>query len=560
MTKLTSYDLQQVISKKFVPSFESEQEIEIETEEVIINQTLEIDTTDEDLAESINGVNQNDSDVEAADQASESLESLIVAMESSVLTGGFDVSKAQLANITLESISRRFDLPHDTLSFGLEATESDAEAETKSTIGKAKNMLTALKDSTGELISKMYMHAAAALGNTSALSDRILSNTAKIRSAIDMENKGDVVLTLKPRVGAKLSIQGVPLKPDEYIKELKRSLDKYNEVVKIYSDNQVLEKFVQDVISSIGKTEATPKSKSAIITAVKNINQGITKPVKLGDGVVAYASEPYLGNYCIVSKKPDAKALVSMFNESLTEKTVSQEGVGEYAGSMVLQGAGAMLFYGSQLGFFLGAFGIVAATGVPLTMLAMSMAVVGYYGSRKGVDLMKDGFDGRSKEVQKAVEAFKSRLAVNAEEASTLSTEFSLSRRSDISMEESKSFDVQALNPKQIQQALALIDNTAMTSRNLKKSLAGRKALIKQVDSLMKEVAKAEGTNNALSKAAAVFVKKYLKQTIKFETDMTKYGIDTMRAAINYIGLSNSKMIRDVIASMNLADEKKTAE
>lgn len=557
MTKLTSYDLQQAISKKFVPSLESEQEIEIETDEVIINQTLEIDTTDEDLAESINSVNQNDSDVEAVDQASESLESLIIAMESSVLTGGFDVGKAQLANITLESISRRFDLPHDTLSFGLEATETDGEAETKSTIGKAKNMLTALKDSTGELISKMYMHAAAALGNTSALSDRILSNTAKIRSAIDMENKGDTVLTLKPRAGARLSINGTPLKPEEYLKELKRSLDKYNEVVKAYSDNQMLEKFVQDVISSIGKTEATPKSKSAIVSAVKNINQGITKPVKVSDGVVAYASEPYLGNYCIVSKKPDAKEMVKMFNESLTEKTVSQEGIGEYAGSMALQGAGAMLFYGSQLGFFIGTVGIATATGVPLTMLAISMAVVSYYGTRKGVDLMKQGFDGRSKEVQKAVEAFRSKLNTTTDEASTLSTEFSLSKRSDISMEASKSFDVQALNPKQIQQALALIDNTAMTSRNLKKSLASRKALIKQVDSLMKEVVKAEGTNNAMSKAAATFVKKFLKQSIKFETDITKYGIDTMRASINYIGLSNSKLVRDVIASMNMEEEGK---
>lgn len=559
MTTISSYDMQQLIAKRFTPSMESEQEIEIETEQVIINQTLEIGDMAEDVSADVAETNDALDKSESVEQVTESLESLIVTMESSLLAGGFDVTNATLANIALESITRRFDLPVDELSFGLEEVATDGEAETKSVIGKAKGMLGALKDNTAALISKMYLHATAALGSTSALSDRILASTSKIRAAIDMENPGTTILPLNQKAGAKISTRYVPLKPEEYLKELKRSLDKYNEVVKIYSDNRLLESFVQDIITSLGKSDAQPKSRRAILSAVKNMNQGMSKPVSIAPGVVAYASEPYLGNVCIVSKKPDPKHMVEMFNESLTTKKVSQEGVGRYVGSAILQGAGAMLFYTGQLGMFLGTAGAIVATGVPLTMLAFSMAVIGYYGTRKGVDVMKKGFDTHDEEIQKAVSAFKNTISKNAQEVSDMCTEFTLSKQNDISMESEKTFDVQALNPKQILQALALIDNTAATSRNMKQSLAGRKALIKQIDGLTKEIAKAEGNNSAMTKAASTFVKKYLKQTIKFEMDMTKYGLDTMRGALNYISLCNSKMVRDVIAEMNLEAQNKAS-
>ena len=105
MTKLTSYDLQQVISKKFVPSFESEQEIEIETDEVVINQIQTTDSEIEELAEESAIVTETSDNLDDVDNTTETLESLIYSMESSILTGGFDVRNAQIANIALESIA-----------------------------------------------------------------------------------------------------------------------------------------------------------------------------------------------------------------------------------------------------------------------------------------------------------------------------------------------------------------------------------------------------------------------------------------------------------------------
>ena len=556
MTTLTSYDLQNTLQKKFIPSLESEQEIEIETEEVIINQNLQINTTDDELAESITDTNQSIDNLSAVDQATETLESLIVAMESSVLTGGFDVAQARLANITLESVATRFDLEPSILNFGLEEVGDDGEKETKSTIGKAKEMISALKDNTAALLNKIYTGAAAALGNNTATSEVILSNISKIRSSVDQENKGDTILPLKAKAARRLTIDGNPLKPDEYVKELSRALSKYNEVVKQYSDGVVLQGFVNDVISGMGKSDAKPQAKSAILSAVKNIQMGIDKPIKMGAGVVAYSSKPYLGNVCIVSKKPDAKAIVAMLNESLDKSTVSQEGVGTYAGHVFIQGVGAMLYTVGQIGFIGGSALSLMVAGIPMTMLSIAVAVVGYYGSRKGVELLKSGFDGRSEEIKKAIAGFKTSATAKAHEASDAATEFTIVSSTTSSMEANSDVNVQALNPKQIQQVLSLLENTANTTRNMKKSLAVRKALIKQVNAISTEIAKTEGNNNALSKAAAAFVKSYLKQTIKFEMDMTTYGVKTMKAAINYIGLSNSKLVRDVIAEMNRSTEQ----
>lgn len=557
MTTITDYDLQQKISRRFVPSLESEQEIEIETDEVTINQTLHIDGDIEDTLESVKDVDQSIENLDDVDQATETLESLLVAMESSILKGGFDVDNAKLANITLESISMRFDLDPQCLNFGLEEVTADGEAETKSTIGKAKEMLTALKDNTAALIAKMYMHAAAALGNVQAMSDKILSHTSKIRDAIDMENPGTTILPLKASRARYLTINGTPLNPDDYVKEVKRSLDKYNEVVKIYSDTSLVEGFANDVITAMGKSDASPKAKGIILSAVRNLSNGITKPVKLGDGVVAFSSEPYLGNFCIVAKKPDPKSIINMLNEQLATKTVSQEGVGAYLGHAAVQGMGAVMYTVGQIGFIGGSIGALVVGGIPLTMLAISIAVAGYYGSRKGVDLLKSGFDGRSEEIKKAIAKFQGTIASTAKEASEVSTAFSFSSQDGISMEASKEYNVQALNPVQIKQVLALIDNTAMTTRNMKKSLDTRRGAMKQIHDLSKEIAKVEGNNNALSKAAASFVKQYIKQSVKFEMDMTNYGVKVMREAVNYIGLSNSKMIRDVITQMDLEAEAK---
>lgn len=539
MHTLSAYDISQRISNRHSISFEDMYGAELDYSDTVVDSDLQIDTTDDDLADYITDANDSIDNLVAVDNATETLESLVIAMESSVLRGGFDLSQAHLANITLESVATRFNLDPKTLNFGLEEVSEDGEEETKSTISKAKEMIGALKSNVGALINKMYLASASALGNNAAGSEMILRNLSKIRTNINADNKGEATLSLNAKTASRLTIDGTPLRPDAYVKELNRALSKYNDVVKQYSDNDLLEGFVKDVITSMSTSDAQPKSKSAILSSIKNIQMGIDKPVKAGEGIVAFTSQPYLGNMCITSKKPSAKSIVEMINESISNATVSQEGVGGYAKSVAIQTCGALLYGAGQVGFVAGSASVALAGGIPMTLLAASVMVIGYYGQRKGVDLLKRGFDGRSVEIKKAIEGFRNRSSSQAAEAADISTEFEVHTANGFSMEAKNEVNIQALSAKQITQVLSILENTANTTRNMKKSLAGRKALVKQVNTLTAEISKNEGANGPVTKAAGSFVKQYIKKTIKFEMDITTYGVKIMKAAINYVTLSN---------------------
>ena len=109
MTQINAYDLTCIIGNHFKPSMESEQEIEISTDTVVINQELKVADEVQSVAGDTAAMVETDGQLEDVEEAEASLEALIASMESSILRGGFDRTNASLANITLESIARRFD-------------------------------------------------------------------------------------------------------------------------------------------------------------------------------------------------------------------------------------------------------------------------------------------------------------------------------------------------------------------------------------------------------------------------------------------------------------------
>ena len=112
MTHMNSYDLQRIVAKKFVPSMESEQEIEIQTDEVVINQITTIDSEIEEIAEDTAKVIDASEKHDDIENTEATLEALIASMESSILTGGYDVRSAGIANIALESIANKYNVEH----------------------------------------------------------------------------------------------------------------------------------------------------------------------------------------------------------------------------------------------------------------------------------------------------------------------------------------------------------------------------------------------------------------------------------------------------------------
>ena len=580
MTTMTSYDLQQAISKKFVTSLESEQEIEIETEEVVINQIQTTDSEIEELAEESAIVTETSDNLDDVDNTTETLESLICSMESSILTGGFDLRNAQIANIALESIANQYDLATSYLTFGLEEVDENGEAETKSTIDKAKSMLGALKDNASALLTKMYAATLAALGSTAALSEKLIAKAIQLKGSIDAQNKGGNSVSLSKSVKRKLTIDGTTvLAPDAYLNELKRLISKYNSVVKVYADTDVLATFSQDVVKGMAGSDKQTASAKAIIASVRQLSGDITKKIPSKDGLEESVSEPYLGGARIHMAKPSVVAVQKALTADNKDNQVSQEGIGTLfkasvkvtlgsvltvlgiggsaiAATMAAKSA-ALLFNGAALakiaaasgGTMLGAFG----GGLLITVIFIAFAVLWFYGVKKGVSMIGAGWKDYIEEIKKAVEAFKGIFSKTTEEASVVATEFEMDV-SSVSMEaDEAATSVNSLNANQVKSVSELIINTSATTRTMKAQLAKRKSIAKDIETITKELAKTEGSNSPAATAASAFIKRYIKQTIKFETQLTGYTVSVMKAALAYAEASNGA--KAVEAS---DDEKKT--
>lgn len=581
MTKLTSYDLQQVISKKFVPSLESEQEIEIETDEVVINQIQTTDSEIEELAEESAIVTETSDNLDDVDNTTETLESLIYSMESSILTGGFDVRNAQIANIALESIASQYDIDSSYLTFGMEEVGEDGEAETKSTIDKAKSMLSALKDNASALLSKMYAATLAALGSTTALSEKLIAKAIQLKSNIDNQNKGGNPVKLAKSVKRKLTVDGkTVLAPDKYLSELKRLTSKYNSVVKVYADNDVLAKFTQDVVKGMAGSDKQTASAKAILATVRELSSGITKKLPSKDGIEEAVSEAYLGGARVHMVKPTVAAVQKALTVEATKNNVSQEGVGTLLKASTKVAGGAILAVTSGVGvgvssiltaagiksIFGGAsmasvaakagvsFGAVLGGTVAVTLLFVLFAVLWFYGLKKGLKMIGSGWAEYIEEIKKAVEAFKGIFKKSTEDAAEVATEFEL-ETSGVSMEADEATTaVSSLSANQIKMTSDIIIDTAATTRTMKGQLAKRKAIIKEMEAITKALATAEGSNSEATKAASAFIKRYIKQTIKFETQLAAYTVGVMKAALAYAEASNGAKVAEPEVS---EDEKK---
>lgn len=574
MTTLSSYDLAEVLTRKFAVSMENENEIEISADEVIINQTQTTDSEIEELAEEATVFNEASDNLDDIDNTSEALESLIYSMESSILTGGYDVRNAQIANIALESIATQYNIDSDYLTFGLEEVSEDGEAETKSAIGKAKQMLGALKNNTSALLNKMYTSAMAALGSTSALSEKLIVKASQLKNNVNTDNGGKNNVKLPKSVKRKLTVDGTTvLSPEKYLQELKRLTAKYNSVVKVYADTDVLAKFSQDVVAGMNNGSIQTGSKKAIITAVREISSDINKKVASKKDTEELTSDPYLGGATIHAKKPTVAAVQKALTTQSGDNTVSQEGVGAFMMSGLKMSIGSYMATIGISGLTLSAkmFSVVAFNGattaaltaagiqftvgaLPLTIIAVILAVISTYGLKKGMDMLTGNWQSYKDEINKAIAKFASMFKKNTEEASEVATEFSLVNTGASMEADEAATEVSSLSANQVKTVADIILGTSTTTKTMKAQLNKRKAVVKDIDAITKNLSKADESNVQASKAASTFIRRYIKETIKFEMQLTNYTVSIMKAALAYAEASNGAKVAEPEVS---EDEKK---
>lgn len=576
MTTLSSYDLAEVLTRKFAVSMENENEIEISADEVIINQTQTTDSEIEELAEEATVFNEASDNLDDIDNTSEALESLIYSMESSILTGGYDVRNAQIANIALESIATQYNIDSDYLTFGLEEVSEDGEAETKSAIGKAKQMLGALKNNTSALLNKMYTSAMAALGSTSALSEKLIVKASQLKNNVNTDNGGKNSVKLPKSVKRKLTVDGTTvLSPEKYLQELKRLTAKYNSVVKVYADTDVLAKFSQDVVAGMNNGSIQTGSKKAIITAVREISSDINKKVGSKKGTEELTSDPYLGGATIHAKKPTVAAVQKALTVQSGDNTVSQEGVKGFAVSSLKLSIGSFMTMSGLTGLTLSTAmysvaqfsgvtnAVLAAAGIqltvaalPLTITAVVLAVISAYGIKKGMDMLTGNWQSYKDEINKAIAKFASIFKKNTEEASEAATEFSLVNTGASMEADEAATEVSSLSANQVKAVADIILGTSTTTKTMKAQLNKRKAIIKDINAISKNLSKAEESNVQASKAASTFIRRYIKETIKFEMQLTNYTVSIMKAALAYAEASNGATEKKEVSTESLDSKK----
>lgn len=559
------------LNKRFNITMESEQEIEITTDEVVINQVTTIDGEMDELSEDVKVVTESDENLDKVDEASATLESLILSMESSIILGGFNKQNANLANIALESVSIRFKLDADALSFGMEAVEDDAEGATKSTVDKAKQMLSALKSNTGALLNKMYMGAASALGNTAAISAKLISKATSLKANINSANKGGNSVKVGSSVARKLSVTGAELAPDAYIKELKRALDKYKSVVKTYADTDVLNAFIKDAVSKNAKSGNSAAVKKSVLASVKALSEGITKQSKDGGDSESYVSDAYLGGILIARTRPTVAAISTAMESGVKKDQVSQEGVLRAIGGGIKTIIGAMLFIfsvgtyinvistavsmtaGAMAGGVGGAYATVGVSGAMLGSLGVGSLLVSYgvlflvgflalKGAELGVSMITKNTKITADEFNKAMSMGKSKTKSSYSEAAEVSTAFSLTADKATAAETKGT--VTSLSSSQVGQVTSLIVDTSATTKTMKAAAEKRKSVIQEVNELTKNLSTENGKETkAMAEASATFIKNWIKQTLKFEMEMTNYAVGIMKAALIYAEVSNSATV-----------------
>ena len=149
------------------------------------------------------------------------------------------------------------------------------------------------------------------------------------------------------------------------------------------------------------------------------------------------------------------------------------------------------------------------------------------------------GVATKSEEIAGLAGAVRDKLSKKSTEIATVATSFEMDT-TDIAMESDEEATVNSLSAQQIAQVATIVQNTSVTTQTMRAELNKRKAVMKNIDQLTKTLAaENKDANNALTKASSTFVKQFIKQTIKFEMDLTSYSVGVMKAALAYAELSN---------------------
>ena len=151
-----------------------------------------------ELAEEESEITETEGEADDADSDIETLESIQIALESTLDKGGLDTVSYEMFGLTMEHIYRRYGIDAGAVLPSMESFSDDAHAQTIVSMEKVKDTLKSVKEGAVQLIKKLWFHLKTFVANLFKFNLTIVKRAQALAKAAgelrDDNQRGDIKL------------------------------------------------------------------------------------------------------------------------------------------------------------------------------------------------------------------------------------------------------------------------------------------------------------------------------------------------------------------------------
>lgn len=557
-----------------------DQDIEIEAEEVIINNDATIDGEMAEAEESSEVIAEAEANIEKAERAEATLESLIAQLSYQLDKGGMTRDVAAMANVSLESVAMTFGFPTKVLNVGMEDIDEDSEETTRTLKDRAKDMLGKIRENTSLLVQKILLESSALLGNLSAIATKLIAKANAVKARANDATYKTEPLQMGLDVTRYLSVDATAAEPARYIGDLQKTFKVINSMVDTYGGADGIKAIM--ALPEDAQTES--KSKTSIKQAVA-FNQKLKKLIthKVTADQTNFIESDETDNFGVSDKllggiqlqyaeinEQEVQKFLQLFAKAVEEvkskheagETVSAESfalsmeeLSDKEGtkpSRLARIGGLILIWMGIVDTGAGVLGLTVApiAAIPVIIVGVAMYALGKH-LRGEPSRVLDAINGAAAGEKVSTELFGSKAIKNLNAAALLegidaktitaaSTDFILEQNKTAIY---KDVTTKPLDARQVQQVCDIVAGEAQTIKAYADTIKDRKnaanQLAKSIEKL-NTLGKDKDTKQAV-RAVNAFATHRVKALVKLEIDMMKQMTKVCKAALVYCESSMGK-------------------
>ena len=220
-----------------------------------------------ELAEEEGDIIETEGEAEDTDSDIETLESIQIALESSLGKGGLDTVSYEMFGLTMDHIYRRYGIEAQAVLPSMESFADDAHATTVVSMEKVKDTLKSVKEGAVQLIKKLWFHLKSFIANLFKFNFTMLKRAQALNKAAaalnDDKQRGDIklfsakYLMIDGKVGEKSKIMSTYMegnKNDIYL-TFANQIDTFAKIAEIMVEATSGEKVDKEVIKAAQESQ-----------------------------------------------------------------------------------------------------------------------------------------------------------------------------------------------------------------------------------------------------------------------------------------------------------------